>query len=206
MSIFRRGWRAIKRFFTRKRVNHPAPVEEKPPVKPTTRPRRRRGALKTNAFGILLITRFEGFYSHPYLCPAGVPTIGYGTIVYPNGKKVTLNDPPCTRKQAKSWLAWELRDKEDKLNEFLLDNNIQVTSNQFSALISFAYNLGIYRVIRGSIAEALKAGDMDRVAKLMSQYNKARNRWGVLRELRGLTRRRKAEIELFYAEDKKENE
>jgi GH24 family phage-related lysozyme (muramidase) len=43
-----------------------------------------------------LCRRFEGFFSHPYLCPAGVPTIGYGATYYEDGRKVTLRDPPIT--------------------------------------------------------------------------------------------------------------
>lgn len=172
------------------------PIDEKPVVKPPVSDRVKKFA-KTNMAGIILITRFEGFYPEPYLCPANVATIGYGTIVYPSGKKVKLTDPPCTEDQAKEWLAHELKDKEDRLNSWLIANNITVTENEFSALMSFGYNVGLGRVIKGSVADALKAGDMSRVAERMALYNKARNRWGVLRELRGLTRRRQAEIALL---------
>ena len=58
--------------------------------------------------GIELIAQFEGFRSKPYLCPAKVPTIGYGTTIYPayiighqgTKQKVTLNDPPITKELA----------------------------------------------------------------------------------------------------------
>lgn len=196
----RRLWRWIKSKFRKKT----APIVIKvpnPPVIPSVTDRAKK-FMRTNMAGIILITRFEGFYPEPYLCPAGVPTIGYGTIIYPNGVRVKLSDPPCTKSQAKEWLSFELREKENYINTWLIANNITLTENQFSAIISFAYNLGTGRVTRGDVAEALKSGDMDRVAKAMSQFNKARNRWGILRELRGLTRRRTAEIALFKGIDR----
>jgi len=193
-------WRKIKGLFVKKKSTRKPDVvteiEETETAEVTT-PISGFKKFKTNALGIILITRFEGFYANPYLCPANVPTIGYGTIVYPSGVKVKLSDPPCNKEQASKWLEWELRDKERKLNRFLNVNNVKVTANQFSALMSFAYNLGIGRVVNGSISLALIDNDMNKVALLMSKYNKAKNRWGILRELRGLTRRRKAEIQLF---------
>ena len=47
-----------------------------------------------------LCLQFEGLYLRPYLCPAGVPTIGVGCTSYLDGRRVTLNDPPITREHA----------------------------------------------------------------------------------------------------------
>ena len=55
-----------------------------------------------------LCKRFEGFRSKPYLCPANVATIGYGSTYYANGVKVTLNDPPTTQEEAHVLLMHEL--------------------------------------------------------------------------------------------------
>ena len=52
-----------------------------------------------------IIAEFEGFRASPYLCPAGVPTVGYGCTFYPDGRKVELHDPPVTHQQAKEMLA-----------------------------------------------------------------------------------------------------
>ncbi len=49
---------------------------------------------KASDKGIDLIKSFEGFSSKPYLCPAKIPTIGYGATFYPDGKKVTMKDSP----------------------------------------------------------------------------------------------------------------
>ena len=53
--------------------------------------------------------RFEGLYLKPYLCPAGVPTIGYGATFYQDGKKVSLRDKPITREQAEDLLMYHLK-------------------------------------------------------------------------------------------------
>ena len=55
-----------------------------------------------------LIKSFEGFYSKPYLCPAGIPTIGYGTIRYEDGRRVTLKDSPITKERAEQLLMYEV--------------------------------------------------------------------------------------------------
>ena len=45
----------------------------------------------------VLCRRFEGLFLRPYLCPAGVPTIGYGATYYRDGRRVKLSDPAITR-------------------------------------------------------------------------------------------------------------
>ena len=153
--------------------------------------------IHTNNLGIDIITYSEGFYSKPYLCPAGVPTIGYGTIAYPDGTPVKLSDPSCTKEQAKEWFRYELKEKESALNEWIISEGISLNENQFSALISFAYNLGIGRVIEGPISLALKSGDHGLVTQTMMKYVKARNKFGILIKLRGLEVRRGKEVSLY---------
>jgi lysozyme len=71
--------------------------------------------MKLNKKGLDLITSFEGFSHKPYLCPAGVPTIGYGTTVYPSGKRVTLRDPSITRQQGLDYKMSDIRKIEGDL-------------------------------------------------------------------------------------------
>ena len=56
-----------------------------------------------------LAKSFEGLYLTPYLCPAGVATIGYGATYYENGTRVQLTDPPITRARAEALLEWMVR-------------------------------------------------------------------------------------------------
>ena len=154
--------------------------------------------MRCNQAGIDLICEFEGFYSKSYLCPANVPTIGYGTTIYPDGKKVSLSDSPITKEQAKEYLAHDLKKEEDNLNELTKKLGITLNENQFSALISFAYNLGFGKISSPSstVNRGLKSGDHAMVCHGMSLYNRAAGK-----VMRGLTRRRKAEIALYNSKE-----
>ena len=155
------------------------------------------GYMKCNQAGIDLICEFEGFFSKPYLCPANVPTIGYGTTIYPDGKKVSLSDFPITKEEAKEYLAHDLKKEEDNLNKFINDFGLTLNENQFSALISFAYNLGFGKIASQSstVNRGLRSGDHALTCHGMSLYNRAAGK-----VMRGLERRRKAEIDLYNKE------
>lgn len=150
--------------------------------------------MRCNQSGVSLIMEFESFFSKPYLCPANVPTIGYGTTIYPNGKKVSLSDSPIIKEQAKEFLAHDLKKEEDNLNNLITALNISLNENQFSALISFAYNLGFGKIASPSstVNRGLKSGDHALTCHGMSLYNRAAGK-----VMRGLERRRKAEIDLY---------
>ena len=95
--------------------------------------------MKLDQKGYLIIAEFEGFRAKPYLCSAGVPTIGYGTTFYPNGRKVTMRDAPITKETALQYLIF-IADLFAKDVTSLVKS--KVNQNQFNALVSFAYNLG----------------------------------------------------------------
>ena len=149
-----------------------------------------------------LITHFEGFYPRPYKDPVGIPTIGIGTIAYPTGEKVKLSDPPITLEKAKEFLAFELSEKADTIARFLEKNKIILNDQQYSALVSFAYNCGCGAIIDSgrSLNVAIKSGYPKNVADAFLLYNKATKYVlgvPVKVELNGLTRRRKAESYLY---------
>src|ERR1035437_6610920 len=93
--------------------------------------------LSSNGLG--LIKSFEGFRSDPYLDSVSIPTIGYGTILYPNGIRVTMDDSSITEEEAEQYLTFQVDQKTTSINHMLA---IPVNQNQFDALCSFAYNLG----------------------------------------------------------------
>ena len=94
---------------------------------------------KISKKGIDLIKKFEGLKLKPYLCSAGVPTIGYGNTFYENGKKVQLSDPAISQERADQLLAFTLTSFEKYVDSFCRDD---ISQNQFDALVSFCFNLG----------------------------------------------------------------
>lgn len=149
-----------------------------------------------------LISHFEGFYPRPYLDPVGIPTIGIGSVTYKDGRKIKLTDPPITEAQAYDLLVFELTEKADAVNSFLNRSSILLNNQQYSALVSFAYNCGCGPIIDPgrSFYQAIKSDNIIKMADAFLLYNKATKKIGPFKrtvELPGLTRRRKAERYLF---------
>ncbi|MDD0852979.1 lysozyme [Halobacteriovorax sp. GB3] len=156
--------------------------------------------LNTSNEAIELIKEREGLYLDPYKCSAGVPTIGYGTTYYPDGSKVKMNDPSISEMQALYFLKHEIMEKEKEIETFFYKNNIQFNCNEFSALVSFVYNLGAGPVVNKSksMSKAILSRNKLRIADTFLIYNKARvGIFKRLKALRGLTIRREKERALF---------
>ena len=139
--------------------------------------------------GLDLIRAFEGFRADPYLDAVGVPTIGYGSTYYPGGQRVRLTDPPISEPEARRLMQATLAEFEDGISAAL---QVDVTQSQFDALVCWAYNVGISAASGSTLMRLLNAGDVQGAADQFLRWNKA---GGVT--LRGLTRRREAERELF---------
>jgi lysozyme len=146
----------------------------------------------TNAAGLSLIRQAEGLRLRAYLCPANVWTIGIGTTVYPDGRKVRSGDK-CTAQQADSYLAHDLQEFEQAVAAMV---TVPVTSNQFSALVSLAYNIGISALRGSTLLRLLNAGDYAGAANQLRRWNR-----GGGRVLPGLVTRRAAERDLFLTPD-----
>lgn len=141
--------------------------------------------------GIKLIASFEGLKLKPYLCPANVPTIGYGTTRYPNGFKVSLNDKPITEAQAKEYLLHDLERFEAAVDAMCIDT---LTQNQFNALVSFTYNLGEQSLRSSTLLKKVNANIND--PSIKNEFMKWVNAGG--KKLEGLVRRRAAEAEMYF--------
>lgn len=154
---------------------------------------------KLNQSGYLLIAQFEGLRLKPYLCSAGVPTIGYGSTFYPSGRKVTMRDKPITQETA-FWMLKQVSNMFAKDVDSLVTSNIN--QNQFNALVSFAFNLGS-DIDADNIPEGLGDSRLLRrvnanpndpeIAREFVKWNKAGGR-----VLDGLTKRRLKEAELYF--------
>jgi len=138
-----------------------------------------------------LVKQFEGFFSKPYLCPANVPTIGYGSILYENGKKVTLQDAPISEQRALELMRWELNKKAIEVDAMTSD---AVNQYQFDALVSFAYNCGSNALKGSTLLKRVNENPNNltiRTAFLM--WVKADGK-----TLKGLVNRRNAEADLYF--------
>lgn len=153
---------------------------------------------KINDIGLNLIKSFEGLHLKPYLDPIGIPTIGYGTIQYENGSKVSMKDASITEERALELLKFEVDKKALAVEKML---KISVNDNQFAALVSFSYNVGVGALQGSTLLKLLNAGtDQVAIADQFLRWNKAGGK-----ELSGLTRRRQAERALFLQPIKAEN-
>lgn len=147
--------------------------------------------LKLSSVGLELIKKFEGLRLDAYLCSAGVPTIGYGTIVYPDGKKVKLGDK-ITLKQAEEYLAFKLQRFEADIKRLV---KVPLTQPQYDALVSFVYNLGTTNFASSTLLKRINERKFQEAAEQLLRWNKAGGK-----VVNGLTRRREAEKALFESE------
>ncbi len=139
------------------------------------------------AVACILARRWEGFRSAPYLCPAGVPTIGYGFTHYADGTLVTLRDPPMTRAAAQSLLEHMVRTKYMR-DTIRLCPNID-SPERLGAITDFAFNLGSGNLRASTLRKKILAGDWEAVPGELRKWTRAGGK-----VLRGLVLRREAEI------------
>lgn len=153
-------------------------------------------AFVTNAC-IDLITLFEGLRLKAYKCAAGIWTIGYGNTLYPDGRKVQPGDK-ITKEHAREIFNALLNNFAQGLYSKTIAGGIELNPNQFGALLSLSYNIGLGALFASkSIYGKLCNGEIDEAGHGILLYNKARVK-GVLKVLRGLTRRRTREHEMYY--------
>lgn len=142
--------------------------------------------MKINKRGLDLIKKYEGCRLTAYKCPAGVITIGYG---HTDGVKA---GDTITQAQADLYLQTDVTNYENLVNEYNRNYNYKFNRNQFSALVSFAFNCGA-----GNLAMLLQNGKRDKktISEKMLLYCNANGK-----PLKGLQDRRKAEQDLFNTE------
>ncbi|HEV2800520.1 MAG TPA: lysozyme [Pyrinomonadaceae bacterium] len=162
-----------------------------------------------NQAGLDLIKSFEGIIDgnpatvnyDPYVDPVGIYTIGWGhAIVWgngflktstPNAKAIAKQLYPngLTREEAEELLRNDIRAHSIPVEGLI---KVPVTDNQFAALVSFAFNLGVNNLRNSTLLRKLNARDYDGAALEFQKWNKAGGK-----VLKGLTRRREAEATLF---------
>ena len=146
-----------------------------------------RGGMTINSEGVNLIKSFEGMELEAYLDAVDVWTIGYGHT------KTAEPGMVITEAQAEELLREDLAEFEEAVTEAV---QVSINFNQFSALVSFCFNLGADSLFQSTLLKLLNQGDFQGAADQFPRWNKAGGQ-----ELEGLTRRRKAERALFLGQD-----
>ena len=146
--------------------------------------------MQVNAEGYALIKKFEGCKLKAYRCPANVLTIGYGNTFYENGDKVKEGDV-ITQQRAEELAKFIIDQFAVSITPFIKK---PLTENQFSACVSLAYNIGTGNFKKSSVFKKLNINPNDStIADSFRLWNKG---GGVV--LKGLVRRREAEIQLYF--------
>jgi lysozyme len=111
--------------------------------------------------------------------------------MYTDGRKIKLGDT-INEQQGEELLMWELKNKSIALA------GLNLNQNQFDSLLSFVYNLGVGAFAKSTLKKKILANPNDPTIKSeFMKWNKARV-GGQLMELKGLTRRREAEAEMYF--------
>ena len=138
--------------------------------------------------GMSLLEQFEGLRLEAYLDSAGIATIGWGSIKYPNGNKVKLGDK-ITKAQAKEYKLHDLKEFESTVNTSVKS---PLTQNQYDALVSLSYNIGSGAFKNSTLLKKLNSGDYKGAAEQFPVWNKVNSK-----KVQGLVNRREAERNLF---------
>jgi lysozyme len=138
---------------------------------------------RINEAGYQLVKRHEGLRLTAYLCPAGMYTIGYG-----HTKNVCAGDT-ITASEAEEFLDDDLRVFEKGVEGLV---HVPLNDNQFSALVSFSFNVGLQALYRSTLLNLLNRGWYAQVPAQLQRWTKAGGK-----ELAGLVKRRLDEAELW---------
>jgi lysozyme len=137
-----------------------------------------------------IIKKYEGLKLNAYICPAGVPTIGFGSTFYPDGRRVKLGDK-ITITEAESILLHDIKRFEKEVRNSV---KIEITNNQLSALISFVYNVGASAFRKSTLLRKVNANPTD--LTIHNEFMRWTRAGGKV--LPGLVKRRAEESKLYF--------
>lgn len=138
--------------------------------------------------GLKFIQKFEDLRLESYLpTPNDVWTIGYGTTRI-NGRSVVKGEK-ITHRQAKEYFREDILKFQNAINDLV---KVELTQNQFDALVSFVYNIGVGAFSKSTLLKKLNSGDYAGASREFKRWNKQAGK-----VLRGLTKRRNEEAEMF---------
>ena len=144
--------------------------------------------MKVSSKGLELIKEFEGFSSVAYLCSAKKATIGYGNTFWEDGTPVKIGDQ-ISKERAETLLKHVVDNFSVAVE---VDIKIEVTQNQFDAMVSLAYNIGLGAFKNSTLLRQLNRGNFVGASQEFLRWDKSNGK-----PLLGLTRRREREKLLF---------
>jgi lysozyme len=141
--------------------------------------------------GIAIIRKYEGLKLRAYICPSGLPTIGYGATFYMNGSRVQIGDV-ITIDHADKLLHFQVKLFADEVQRTV---KVKLNENQLGALVSFCFNVGGAAFAKSTLARKVNANPSD--STIRNEFM----RWtrGGGKVLPGLVKRREEEANLYYA-------
>ncbi|SIS88687.1 lysozyme [Belliella pelovolcani] len=146
--------------------------------------------MKINEKGVNLLHKYEGLKLEAYLCPAKVWTIGYGNTRYEDGTPVKQGDK-ITKERAVNLFNNIIKHFEEGVIKSI---KVGLNHNQFSALVSFAYNVGLGNFKSSTLLKLVNKNPNDPLIRdQFLRWNKAGGK-----VLNGLINRRKEEAELYF--------
>lgn len=143
-----------------------------------------RGMRHITQQGIDLIKHFEGFSSTVYICPSGLPTIGYGHLIKKREAYTSI-----TEDEAEELLRHDVQVAEKAVLRLI---NVPLTDGQFDALVSFTFNLGSGSLQSSTLRRVVNRNDHCEVPTQLRRWV-----WSNGKKLKGLQLRRKAESTLY---------
>ncbi|MDB9529195.1 lysozyme [Oscillatoria sp. CS-180] len=149
------------------------------------------GTDRINDDGLTIVKRSEGLELTAYQDSVGVWTIGYGHTSAAGDPQVYAGQT-ITEAEAEAILRKDLRYFENGVRNAV---KVPVNSNQFSALVSFAFNLGVGALEGSTLLRKLNAGDYQGAADEFPRWVKAGGQ-----TLPGLVKRRRGERALFLSQ------
>lgn len=154
-----------------------------------------------------MLKHHEGVRYKPYQCPAGLWTIGVGHVMYTDQAKIPSSVEGMARRKTYPLKPQDNRKwSEEEVDELLAKDvvrfergveryvSIRLSQNEFDALVSFSFNLGLGVLQRSTLRQALNRGDKITAIESLRKYNKAGGK-----VLKGLDNRRKDEAALFLS-------
>ena len=124
--------------------------------------------------GIAYTQSKEGTVLVPYKDSVGVPTIGTGTTVYPNGQKVKMTDPKITQKQATEYLKFHINKDAKIFNKTLL--GVPLSQAEYDLYMDFTYQFGTGAWSSSSMLRNLKQGKYKQACDSLLKWKYAAKR------------------------------